>query len=118
MSIQVNRESIKFIKTTLGRLKMINDFETSFLISLLKRNYVTLNISKKQYEIYKSLKIRYDELDLFERYTDWFQIYGVMLDDYEKGYLETYKGEFEKTEAFKKFIKNAINKPKSKTTEL
>lgn len=99
----INRESIVLIRTTLNRLKLLNKFELSFLTSLLRINYSTLKVSPKQYSIFTNL---------YERYIDWFRLNGFILDDYETAYLETYKGEFEKTEAFLRFQKQTINKPK------
>lgn len=108
----INRESIVLIRTTLNRLKLLNKFELSFLTSLLRINYSTLKVSPKQYSIFTNLYDRYRRLDIYERYIDWFRLNGFILDDYETAYLETYKGEFEKTEAFLRFQKQTINKPK------
>ena len=112
MTKEVNKSTVILLRRTLNRLRLLNDFELSFLTSLLRRNYPKLRVSQKQYLIFKGLNGRYLKLDIYERYTDWFRINGFTLNDYEEAYLETYKGEFEKTEAFQMFLKETINRPR------
>jgi hypothetical protein len=111
---KINRTSVVYLKVTLQRLSLINDFELSFLISLMKSKFNSINVSEKQYKIFKNLNDRYLALDIYERYTDWFKINGFTLDEYEAAYLETYKGEFEKTENFLRFQRQTINNPAHK----
>lgn len=108
----ISKNAIYHIKFTLNRLSLINDFELTFLTSLTKSKYIEVRLSAKQYAIFKNLNERFNDLDLFERYTDWFCLQGISLDDFEKAYLETYKGEKVKTQAFQNFIKQTLNKPK------
>lgn len=110
---EVHISTIDQVKYTLRELDLLNDFELQFLRSICSYSkYRTVKLSEKQFNIYKGLKEIFDSLDIFDRYTAWFKYQEIELDDFEKGYLETYKGEFERTEAFERFLKQTINKPK------
>lgn len=119
--MNINVFKLRNIKSTLIRLNLCNSFEKRFIESIstderiMKREIghsrcysgfkEEIEITNKQSNIFLNLKIRFEKLDIFDRYTDYFELQKISLDDYDKGYFETFKGEFKESDGFKRWLK-------------
>jgi hypothetical protein len=123
----VNVVELLNIEKTLDRLKLTNPYESRFLSSLTndkniknklfdsysysyKGYRIETYLSDRQFSIYNKLVSRFKTINIYERYTDYFDIKKIKLDDYDSGYFETYVDEFVETENFKKWLNEIQNK--------
>lgn len=71
-----------------------------------------INFSEKQVEIYNQIEEKYNRQshgeDLWHKYSDIFRKEGVVLDNFDKRHLATFKGVFKESENFKKWLSQIV----------
>lgn len=121
-SIEINVVKLLTIKSTLIRLKLLDEFQFKFIKSMTQPQYIqyskksfyngwdyygrreVIYISEKQYKVFSWIEAKYNELSIYERYLDYFYYARLTLSDFDKGYFETYVDDYIETEYFKKWL--------------
>lgn len=115
------------ISEALNDSQMLNDFESKFMNSLcsdrnIHANYhpsgyynvseysLSFGISDKQANIYKRIIKKFDNVDVYNKYKYFFKIHKITLDDFDKGYFESFQEEFEESQAFKNWLNDVLKR--------